>query len=336
MELDAIFGGNRAAAVQAHLLMQRTLVLAPSRETLLRASLLTMAVSAFEALVGNLAARHFELRPKTLGKEPKFSLEKLSDFESVEEIIDSAIAFRVFQLLQERLSDWVQWFDSGSNLGVKLKNLAIDYKLLEELIQRRHIIVHNGGVVSSQYLERLNFADEPPKLGESLPVDETYMRAALDHLDAVGNLLGVAVWSKDSPGEEDQAVSVLSNRQEQLLFDEQWVVLRKICSVGKKVASFDRQAQVFQVNEWLATKRLEGLESIEAEIENTWDTTALEPQFGLVKHALLDQADEFFLLAPSALESGGIQKEQLKTWPVFAEVRDDSRFPKLLSGDLGV
>ncbi|HET8955175.1 MAG TPA: hypothetical protein VFN18_05905 [Solirubrobacterales bacterium] len=331
-ELGAIFGGNQAAAVQAWLRMQRALVLAPSRETLLRSSLLTMAVSAFEALVGNLAARHFELRPKTLGKEPKFSLEKLSEFDSVEEILDSAIAFRVFQLLQERLADWVKWFDSDSGLGIKLKNLAIDYQRLEELIQRRHIIVHNGGVVSSQYLERVHFDSAPPQLGEALPIDEPYLRDALEQLDAVGSLLGIGVWSKDHPEQEAEAVSVLSNRQEELLFEDRWLVLRKICSVAKHVASFDRQAQVFQVNEWLAVKNLEGLDAIRADIEASWDTTALEPQFGLVKHALLDQNDEFFRLAPTLLESGGIQQEQLRTWPVFADLRDDRRFAALLNG----
>jgi hypothetical protein len=330
--LDEIFGGNRAAAVQANLMMQRTLVLAPDRETLLRSSLLTMAVSAFEALVGNLAARHFELRPKTLGKE-KFALSRLTEFETVDQIIDAAIAHRVFLLLQERLSDWVQWFDDDSGLGIKLKNLTIDFRTLEELIQRRHIIVHNGGLVSSQYLERLTFAGDPPVLGQPMPVTEEYMRTSLDHLDVVGNLLGVAVWSKDDPPEESQAVSALSNRHEQVLFEGRWDVVRKFCEIGKNVASFDKQAQVFQVNEWLAIKRLEGLGTLAAQIEAEWDTTALEPQFRLVKHALLDQADEFFILAPGILSSGGIQDEQLRTWPVFTELREDPRFASLLLGD---
>ena len=48
--LREVFGDNPVAIGQAQALIQRTLMVAPSREMLLRSSLLTMAVSAFEVL----------------------------------------------------------------------------------------------------------------------------------------------------------------------------------------------------------------------------------------------------------------------------------------------
>jgi hypothetical protein len=316
---------------QAQAMLQRNLLVAPSREMLLRASLLTMAVSAFEVLLGNLAARHYELHPTALGEEKKFSMKQLAGYDSLEDVQDAAIAFRIYQLIQGSLEDWTKWLDQGSGLGIKLKNLAISYDDLEEIIQRRHVIVHNGGAVSARYLEKVSL-DDPPAAGTPLPVTDDYLKKALDHLDSLGNLIGVGVWAKNRPDAEEEAVSVLVNRMEQLLFAGHWVALQQISSYGQKIAPLDVHQQIFKVNGWLATKRLDGLNEIQEEI-SAWDTSALGAQFQLVQMALLDETDAFFAFAPEVYSEGGIHLEQLNTWPVFEELRADSRFADLVGGE---
>jgi hypothetical protein len=327
-----VFGDNPVAIGQAQALLQRNLLVAPSREMLLRSSLLTMAVSAFEVLLGNLIARHYELHPAGLGDEKRFSLKQIAGYDSLEDVQDAAIAFRVYQLLQARLDDWAKWFDQGSGLGLKLSNLAISYDELEETIQRRHVIVHNGGAVSAQYLERVSTEENALPVGAPLPVTDQYLEKALDHLDSLGNLLGVCVWAKDRPDAKEEAISVLVNRMEQLLFTGRWLALRQVSSYGKKIAPLDVHQQIFKVNEWLAIKRLDGLDSIEEKIRD-WDTSALGPHFQLVQPALLGDADAFYALAPEIYREGGIQSEQLLTWPVFEEMRADSRFVEMIGGE---
>jgi hypothetical protein len=123
--LSEIFGDNLVAARQAEQMMMRRSV-SPRREVLLRSSLLTMVVSAFEVLLGGLASRHFELHPKSIGNAKQFTLEELRSFDSLEDIQDAAIAHRVYQLLQAPLVEWTKWLDKDSGLGIKLENLAID------------------------------------------------------------------------------------------------------------------------------------------------------------------------------------------------------------------
>jgi hypothetical protein len=325
--LSEIFGDNLVAARQAQQMMMRRAV-SPRREVLLRSSLLTMIVSAFEVLLGGLAGRHFEIHPKSIGSAKQFTLEELRGFASLDDIQDAAIAHRVYQLLQAPLVEWTKWLDKDSGLGVKLENLAIDYKVLGEIVQRRHVIVHNGGAVSSLYLDRVQFDGDPPALGSSLAVDQAYLEMALDHMDSVGNLMAVGVWAKERPTAEVAAVSALSNRMEQLLFAGRWLALRKICSVGRHIASLEVSRQIFQVNEWLSIKRLEGKTSILKDLTD-WDTSALGPQFRLVQFALLDESDLFFATAPQIYGEGGIGKEPLESWPVFEELRRDVRFDRL-------
>lgn len=330
--LQEIFGDNQVAIGQAELMLNRAM-LTPSREMLLRSSLLTMAVSAFEVLLGGLAARHYELHPGNIGTEKRFSLPELSRFDSLEKVQDAAIAHRVYQLLQAPLDEWVKWLDQSSGLGVKLKNLAINYNELGEIIQRRHVIVHNGGAVSAQYLDRVQMDGDMPVIGVRLAVNEKYLETALDHLDSLGNLVGVGVWAKERPEAENEAISVLSNRMEELLFEGRWLPLRQICFFGEKIASFDSQRQIFKVNKWLSIKRLEGLDSIGEEIRDEWDTSALGSQFQLVQLALLDEADAFFAAAPPIYRDGGIGLEPLNSWPVFEELRRDTRFAELFPAD---
>jgi hypothetical protein len=185
--------------------------------------------------------------------------------------------------------------------------------------------------VSSLYLDRVESEGEAPALGAMLTVDQEYLEMALDHMDSVGNLMAVGVWAKERPDAEIAAVSALSNRMEQLLFAERWVPLRKICSIGKKVAPLDVSKQIFKVNEWLSVKRLEGPSSISDQITN-WDTSALGPQFRLVQLALLDEADAFFSVAPAVHRDGGISREALESWPILEELRQDGRFRALLGG----
>ena len=307
-------------------------MLAPSREALLRASLLTMAVAGFEVLVGSLAARHYELHPGAIGEQKRFSLKQVAAYDSIADIQDAAIAHQVYQLLQLPLDDWTKWLDQDSGLGIKVQSLAIDYDVLEEIVQRRHVIVHNGGAVSAQYLERVKPSDTiSPRSDRSYWSTKATSTMPWIIWIVSGISLGLRVWAKDRPDAEDQAVFALSARMEQLLFDGRWLPLRKLCSVGKMIASADVQHQIFKVNEWLSIKRLGGLSSIEQEIGD-WDTSALGAQFQLVQLALLDMADQFFRLAPDVLAKGTIQVEQLKTWPVFDELRDDRRFAGLLGG----
>lgn len=329
--MTEVFGENPVAIGQAQMLLQRNILMAPSREGLLRSSLLTMAVAAFEALLGGLAARHYEMHPASIGGEKKFTLKEIAGYESIEDIQDAAIEHRVYYLLQGSLDDWAKWLDQISGLHVKLENLAISYEDLEEIIQRRHVIVHNGGVASARYLEKVK-PDESVTAGSRLEVTADYLEMALDNLDSLGNLVGVTIWAKNRPDAKHDAASVLSNRMEQLLFAHRWRPLRQLSSYGKKVAPLDVHKQIFKVNEWLAIKRLDGLDGITEEIRDDWDTSAMGQQFQLVQMALLDETDAFFRFAPIVVREGAIQEEQLTSWPIFEEVRRDPRFSDLLAG----
>jgi hypothetical protein len=62
------------------------------------------------------------------------------------------------------------------------------------------VLIHHGGEVSRQYVERTNTTVET---GERLRVDADYLKSALDQLLTLGVLAGIASWAKLIPSDAE-------------------------------------------------------------------------------------------------------------------------------------
>jgi len=302
----------------------------PERQTLIRGLLLTAAAAAFEALLAALLVAFYEARPERLGDEPRFSLSDLQEFGSLDDAREEAIGRRVDGILHGDLAEWGKWLDQ--NTGLQLPNLTIDFARLFEIFQRRHVILHAGGRVSRLYKRRMEeFGQKAPEVGASLRVDREYLEDAFDELQAVGALTTVGIWSKAYPAEEKFALHGLYLQSYDLMLEERWRAVRKICALGKLSKESDEVGRhVFQVNEWLAVKRLNGLGEVREAIEN-WDTSALLPRFRFMQRVLLDALSGAFAMAPTLMHANQLDENDLLEWPALREMRADERFRGLIA-----
>jgi hypothetical protein len=225
-ELAEIFREHREAAAEYLVRLHRAF-LGPDRELLMRQSLLTMCVGAFEVLVGSLFAEKYARHPNALGDQKEFSLGDLASFDTVEGARQQLIDDRVDNFLRRSFENWMTWFANASGLGLTYETLSIDPAVVREVFQRRHIIIHNAGRVSRRYLQNTDHAGEPPPLGEVLRIDASYVDRAIDELDTVGNLLAVGAWAKLLPDEEQLALIFLSERSQHLMFNRRWLAVAK-------------------------------------------------------------------------------------------------------------
>lgn len=328
-ELTEIFAEHDEARLEFSVRLNRTLI-APLRSDLLRNSLLTMAVAAFEVLIGRIVGAKFATHPDSLGTEPEFSLAQLERFADISEARDLLIENRVDSFVRRDFDYWADWFKKDSSLRLNFDSLCIDRAALSEVFQRRHIIVHNGGQVSRRYLQNTSLTDPPP-LNQFLAVPPEYLDGAIDQLDALGTLLVVGAWAKLYPDEAEVAYAFMSERSQQLMYIGRWSPVRCICAIGKKLEgkTTKQRCEVFKVNHWLAVKRLDGLDQIRSEID-AWDTSALDPVFPFVRAALLDDLNEVFAQLPGLLKSGSLNRASLEQWPILEELRADARYDGLL------
>jgi hypothetical protein len=324
-ELNDIFRDNPAAQREWGKLM-RDSALAPRKRAVLNGAVLTMAVSAFEVLLGGLATDYYLIHPGALGGEREFSLADLEAFDSVADAREASVANRVESLLRGSLEDWEAWLDKA--LHLKVENLAIDHDELREVFQRRHVIVHNAGRASRRYIKLAPGGDHV-QLDSDLPVTDDYLETALDGLETLGNLLSAGAWSKALPHQEEAALSELHDEIFDLMVEGRWRAVEKLSSVGELLDCSDSLKLVFRANRLLAMKRIQGTEVMRAKL-NEWDTSALAPAFKLVAAALDDDFDRAFEIAEDLAGTPFLSQTALTTWPVLEEMRLDPRFEALL------
>jgi hypothetical protein len=306
-------------------------VLVP-RSSLLHGSLLTVAIASFEFLLAGLYGEHLIKYPNQLeGEEKEFSLSDLTEIGSIDDARRLLAERRVDAFMRRGVTDWSKW--SENTLGRSFQDLCLDYDRFNEALQRRHIVVHNGGLVSRLYLERVpSTFPEHPKLGSDLPITTEYMGHALDELEVLGFGLSALAWSRWEPDGSEDASSFLNSRIYDLLKAQRFAPAMKLACLGEHLRSSDSRRWMIAVNGWIAQKRLEGLESCKSTI-SSWDTTALSERYKLAKACLLEESDEAFRLL--ALVVGDAETDlspgEVWDWPLLDNLRSDPRFDTVFS-----
>jgi hypothetical protein len=300
--------------------------LAP-RAALLHGSLLTVAVASFEFFLAGLFSLHLIAFPNQLkDDEQEFSLADLVELGSIDEARRLLIERRIDGFMRRGLNDWSRW--SERVLGSPFSDLALDFHHLNEIFQRRHIVVHSGGAVSRLYLERVRHSDKPPALGEELPVSADYMRSALAELEVLGHGLVAVARYKWESGNTDRAADSLNIAVYELLRAERWAEAKKLANIGRPIAHSDSSKWMLTVNGWLAMRGLDELTDDREEIRQ-WDVSALAPQFRLARACLLDEADEALQQLELTLKESPGHLRPIWEWPLLNGLRDDPRIVEI-------
>lgn len=311
--------------------MQRAM--APVRhQGILNNSILISLVTVTEVLIANLLHARFNLFPGAVPSAKTLSVEELRSADSVESAIRMVVDDEVESVMRASAERWAKYLNDH---GVRLDRGALPNKAQWiECIQRRHIIIHNGGLTNQLYLRNVQWDEvthpqKRPSPGELLVVSDDYLLMALDLLEATGVLIGASAWQSWISDSEADAHSELRKLVHDLSFEHltngNWRVASYLTDWLEHEASAnegDRLASKF--NRLQALKRMGEVESVRAELDML-DTTTLSLNFLLAHAALLDLDDYFLSLLPRALDAEQISPEAIRTWPIFLEMRSDPR-----------
>lgn len=296
----------------------------PQRQQLLHSSLLAMAVGTLETAIAGVGTQHYSLHPNALPWEEKeFTLGELAEFSDLSDARAAAISRRVEDLMRSGFDAWDRWFDNL--LGKGFAELAADREILHEAIQRRHLVVHNGGRVSRQYRSRVPACTT--EVGEELRIDREYLGHALNAIAIFGVRLILNAWAKWLPGDRD-ASRVASKYVFDLLNESHNQVAFHVAQTAIPLATDAEQRINLQVNQWQAQKRISGTDSIREEVVE-WDVSALNPRYAAAKAALLGEFEQLFALLPEMIEHHELGPDDLRGWPLFREARKEEGWAKI-------
>ncbi len=304
---------------------------------LLNCSILISLLGYFELVIADLAHTFYRIFPEATADDDKvLSVNELRNFGSIDEAMDYVVSRRVDSLLRGTMGDWQKFFES--RLKVDLKRIVPEWARFNEIVQRRHLIVHAGGKANRRYRanvdwEGLGEADGPPALGTQLSVHDVYLNHALDIFEVAGLLLCQSVWKKLAEEEVSERLGGLTGLVDTVyrcVVGGQWYVAEHLAEWGLQ----DKDASegtllVFKFNRLLAIKRQGHWDEIATELES-FDCSAKHPRFVLARASLMERADEFFEILPTAM-GAGVTVEALKEWPILDEMREDPRFQEAVS-----
>lgn len=319
--------GDMGAAYEVlHLLYMKSTT--PELDQTFHRSLLISAVAALDVLLLELIGNFYLLHPEALGNETTFTLEKLMKFSDLKDARMSAVEQKADQIVRKGLEGWMKWLGSQN---IDLRTHCADFNDFVEIIQRRHVAVHNAGRVSRTYRDKilaLTGEESEHHVGETLQIDGVYLSGALDELEAAGNLLAGAVWTKCLKEAEDIVNFELYVRSYDLLLAERWTPTACICSAAKKRLKQDDDLYlIHKVNEWIARKGIG--EDISEEVKG-WHTLTLSTRYQAAQAALLDDFDELERLILKCAKAGDLDLEDAWEWPLFAGIRSQERWETIV------
>jgi len=302
----------------------------PSRTLIMRNSLLTQAVGGFEVFIAGLATRYYVEHPSALDQsEGTFTLADIRTFVDVDDAADELIARRVSALMRGSLDDWAVWFKKHCNADFEA--LAMDWEAVREVFQRRHIMMHNGGLISRQYLAHVKSEGTPPGIGQRLPVTVEYLEDALDQLDVLGTAIGVMAWGTWYPSHRNASSAALLQRTFDLMLDERWGAVDVLAKRAKPLKCDAAIAEPIRCNGWHSRSVVYGPGSVRNEVSK-WDTSALAGRFRLVQAVLLEDFERALDMVPKLVQAEEVTPGELHHWPILEGLRQHDGYALVYAG----
>lgn len=297
-------------------------------------------ISSVEWFLAQVIHQHFRKNPRIISsKEKQFSLEELSNFDSIDDAKDYLIEKTVESVLRGSIDDWFNFLKSK----LKLSMGYVDeyYPKLVEATQRRNLLIHNGGKVNRIYLSKYpKSLGECPNIGEDIFVLPDYLSETIAIFEQNFLLIAAELWKKVGAKNKERG-SLLVNLSYDHLLSGRYDVAQSLsyfAAHDKSLLEVDRLYA--QINYWIAKKFGGEFESVQSEIEKE-DFSAKSRLFILAQNILLDRFEDAvddidFLIQ----HDSDFSLETVTTWPLFKEFREHEIYndfiDKYLNEEIGL
>lgn len=289
----------------------------------------------FEYLFADLLTFHFTTNKEVLEeKNISISLNELKNYSTVEEAYNDILFREVEKILLDLSFDEIKnYFEK---LDVSLSEKLIDWELINEIRERRHLIVHNNSIVNKKYLSRTG---NPFKveIGNQLEVKADYLKSSIAEIKLAGIVLIMNCWGKWSKDNVTDAVGELMDLTFELLLTNKNELVLKICEyIDKNIKprNDDEESYILRakVNNCIALKRLGKNEILTNKLKGI-RTSSMSPIFKIAKHLLKNEHKETIPLIKQAIIVDELMKDDFIEWPLFEDIRKDEKFKELAENE---
>jgi hypothetical protein len=275
-------------------------------DMVLGASMLPRLISAFEQFLGGLLRTTLTLHPKALGPYGDVPFELTSRYTDVSDIQRYMVDRKVDTFLKDSPDDWAKYIQKSR--GIDLQSPAWDR--IREAIQRRHVLIHNGGRADEVYISRLPKNLGTVAEGAKLRCDENYMTEVLVSLRYVAFQLGLQWAWKLAKVPPLRTYPLFVGDIVDSFEKGLWREAQELAEIGLSMdMDNERDLAILKLNRWLCVQQQGHVGDTIAEIQDWKPETKTRE---VAKAALLRDYDECVKLLKELLN--GPRVTQMRRW----------------------
>ncbi|WP_148630416.1 hypothetical protein [Bacillus sp. E214] len=286
-------------------------------------SIIISLATSFELLVAELI-KDFALS----NKNPNFFNDDKIDFKTLTQIgsIDTAKEYLIDKyiesILRGSVTDWLLELSKINN-KINITELSKHQPLLVEMFQRRHLLIHNNGIVNNLYLSKVdhNLTKEMVN-GQELDTSKEYIKDRIKVVQEIGLLLiykyFIAIYKNNSTDIYTEFSHHITAR-----IKTNCQATKKIYEIAMRDKTLNDQSRLYaKINYWLSKKMNLEFDDIIDDIKS-FDVSTLKVEFQMAKYLLLDDLDNGFKkLTEFAQSIGDELLFNLLEWPILSLLKD--------------
>jgi len=259
---------------------------------------------------------YFEKYPEAASIDSKsLTYEEIKSFNSIKDAQDYLLDNKIEGIIRGSIDSWFKYLRSQFKLSIK--HFALYENTLIEISQRRNLLVHNGGIINSIYISKVNenYRTEA-YVGKKIIVDKTYLDSSISTVQVVFILIATEIWLKVDPNDQKRTELIVRLINENM--DEgRWDIVEHLSAFilsDKSAPNINKL--IAQLNFWLSKKRQGEFEEIFKEIEKI-DYSDKPIRYQIAFAALKDNTKLFLELLEDGLIDNQISFEEIDTLPIF-------------------
>lgn len=306
-----------------------------NQKNLLYKSSLMSIISTVECFFLDLLKSYFiqypyEITSALISKKDKcFTFDEIISFMDIDDAKTFIVDEKLENILRSSFEDWIAF--SKDKLNMNMGYIKEQKERLNEIFQRRNIVIHNNGIVNSIYLSKVSEKyREGIKKGYPIFLDRNYLENAINDLELSFSLIAFELWkikTKDDSERYELLAALISSN----LDYKRWNIVNGYSTFLSNDSCCPQWYKMFsKINYWLSCKRLGTFDKVKDKIIAE-DLSACTLDFQACKCALLDEKDNVFRLMSQILENGVLNFKELDSWPVFDELKEDAMYKEIQS-----
>lgn len=295
-------------------------------------------ISYLEQSLSDISHIILKEHPEILQLNDKsLTFDEIKKFDSLDDAKEFLISQEIEKLLFKPLSDFFDFFEKKV-FKIEFSNLSKFRNELIEIKERRNLLIHNGGIVNSKYLNTVTKSLQEKfkiKKDKEISLGKNYLNESVNKIELIGLEILFFASIKFQDGEEKENAIWKVNS----IIYETFTKKSKNYFLGESLSTFilekcqkfltDQQKDYYKLNYWHILKKQKKLDSVATEISE-YDTSSKNHIIQLCFYSLTGNFKKACKHIIPSLNEEDFDLEYYEDFPILEGLRKNKEAKKII------